>query len=138
MGNSQTSANEATVAFFTSFGLVFAIGVAAALHAWFLLHRHWFRCDERRITERGRPGYSWYSRLYKPRYWPGTLAYLLFYVFVYFFQAYTLFRVWINVPVQKDQYGIAFIWVGMIWGLFNAVGTTPSPITRVVVVSVNV
>jgi len=122
MGNSQTSDNQAVITFVWGIGGTYVLGFLVALRLWQLVHGHWFRCDEEPLRPPAQKA-TWYSSLNKPRGWPGSLAYLLFYFLVYFFQFFTMWYVWINVPAREDAYGVAFLWLGTFYLVFNALAS---------------
>lgn len=143
MGNSQFTADQAASAFFWSFSTIFVIGLLTALRAWMLLHRRFFDCTRQNSTleryfgsggdlgreggggkkKNKKPRRSFYESLRKPPYWPGTIAYVIFYFLVYFFQAYTMWRVYINVPAFNDMRGAAFWWLSFLWVIANGLGS---------------
>lgn len=132
MGNAHTTANEAVLSFFVIFTLVYGLGAWAAMYAWFKVHRHWFQCGERPdkpasdgfdVTEDDGAKPSVYGNYRKTKGFPGTTAYLVTYVIIYFFQAYCAWRVWINQPAERYSYGTAYLWLAFFHVVFNALAS---------------
>ncbi len=111
MGNAQTTAMEATFLFLVVFSLSYALGILIAYRVFVLVHKRWFPCSHSNRSEpapfarasttnkkKKQQHESWYERLQKPPYFPGTLAYIITWAIVFFLQAYTLWRIMINVP----------------------------------------
>ena len=106
MGNAQTTAGAATALFFFIFILAYTLGILIAYRVFILVHGRWFPCSRSNRSEpfpgkrqkKKQHHESWYERLRKPPYFPATLAYIITWAIVFFLQAYTLWRVVINVP----------------------------------------
>jgi tryptophan-rich sensory protein len=122
-----TTANEAVLSFMTIFVAVFAVTIAAAIRASYLVYGKWFKCGERprnslSVVEHADER-SWYEQLRKTRGFPGTMAYILTWLLVFFLEAYCAWRIWINVPAQANGYGSAYLYLVFFHVLMNAVAS---------------
>jgi len=128
MGNAQTTAGEATFFFFVIFSLAYALGILIAYRVFILVHGRWFPCSRSNRSEpfpgkrqkKKQHHESWYERLRKPPYFPATLAYIITWAIVFFLQAYTLWRIVINVPAfhvisSFFLFVVASFSVGQLW-----------------------